>query len=389
MGPTAARALHQRPAGQRADPEGGRRHAGGDPTASTTSARGLVDTATIAACTTLSPGLEAEVAALERLWDARRAARAARDEPAPPWSAPRAGRLSAARLRRAEGARPAEGEEAALAERRTTMMQGEKIAEDLARRRPRSGPAVAGGLARRRRCAGWSARARQRAGADRAAVKAMDAAINALEEADQSISTPRSPPPTLNPHELERIEERLSRCAAPRANMRRRWKGWRRWPALCRGGGADRRRPDRLTELEKAVAARRQGLRRRGEQAVGGAVKAAEKLAKAGNAELAPLKLERAKFSTQIEADARRAGPAGLRPRRVLGADQSGHPAGPLMKVASGGELSRFLLALKVVLSDKGSARRLVCSTRSTPGWAARWPTPSARGWRGSPRRCR
>jgi DNA repair ATPase RecN len=56
---------------------------------------------------------------------------------------------------------------------------------------------------------------------------------------------------------------------------------------------------------------------------------AAEKLNKAVNAELAPLKLERAKFITQVTTEqCGRAGAAGHRPRRVLGADQSGHQAG-------------------------------------------------------------
>ena len=54
------------------------------------------------------------------------------------------------------------------------------------------------------------------------------------------------------------------------------------------------------------------------------------------------------------------AGPAGFRPRRVLGATNPGTRPGPLMKVASGGELARFMLALKVVLADRGSAPTLV-----------------------------
>jgi DNA repair protein RecN (Recombination protein N) len=51
----------------------------------------------------------------------------------------------------------------------------------------------------------------------------------------------------------------------------------------------------------------------------------AEKLNKAVNAELAPLKLERAKFMTQVDSDAQSPGPQGIDKRRVLGADQSGH----------------------------------------------------------------
>ena len=50
-----------------------------------------------------------------------------------------------------------------------------------------------------------------------------------------------------------------------------------------------------------------------------------------------------------------------------------------MMKVASGGELSRFLLALKVALADQGRRRRW-CSTKLTQASAARWRTRSASG---------
>src|SRR3982075_4663353 len=88
--------------------------------------------------------------------------------------------------------------------------------------------------------------------------------------------------------------------------------------------------------------------------------KSAQKLNKAVNAELAPLKLERAKFTTQIESDSQSPGPQGFDRIEFWVQTNPGTKAGPLMKVASGGELSRFLLALKVVLSDRGSAPPLV-----------------------------
>src|SRR5262249_797956 len=85
---------------------------------------------------------------------------------------------------------------------------------------------------------------------------------------------------------------------------------------------------------------------------------AAAKLDKAVNGELKPLKLERAKFSTQIDdADA---GPNGVDRVEFWVQTNPGTRPGPLMKVASGGELARFLLALKVVLADRGSAPTLV-----------------------------
>ncbi len=88
--------------------------------------------------------------------------------------------------------------------------------------------------------------------------------------------------------------------------------------------------------------------------------KAAEKLDKAVNGELKPLKLERAKFSTQIESDAATAGPNGIDRVEFWVQTNPGTRPGPMMKVASGGELARFLLALKVVLADRGSAPTLV-----------------------------
>lgn len=77
---------------------------------------------------------------------------------------------------------------------------------------------------------------------------------------------------------------------------------------------------------------------------------AAAKLDKAVSAELAPLKMERAVFQTQL-GDA----PASAAGRDTVAftvATNPGAPSGPLNKIASGGELSRFLLALKVCLSD-------------------------------------
>ena len=77
--------------------------------------------------------------------------------------------------------------------------------------------------------------------------------------------------------------------------------------------------------------------------------KKAGKLDKAVAAELAPLKMERAVFATQITAEA--PGPEGRDAVSFTVATNPGAPAGPLGKIASGGELSRFLLALKVCLA--------------------------------------
>ena len=78
------------------------------------------------------------------------------------------------------------------------------------------------------------------------------------------------------------------------------------------------------------------------------------------NKELAPLKLERARFSTDFVTDETAGGPDGFDRVAFWVQTNPGTRPGPLMKVASGGELARFLLALKVVLADRGSAPTLV-----------------------------
>ncbi|MHA1524369.1 MAG: DNA repair protein RecN [Alphaproteobacteria bacterium] len=78
-------------------------------------------------------------------------------------------------------------------------------------------------------------------------------------------------------------------------------------------------------------------------------------------AELAPLKLEAAQFATRVEAvDEQDAGPRGLDRAEFVISTNPGTPRAPLRKVASGGELSRVMLALKVVLNGIGGAPTLV-----------------------------
>ena len=115
---------------------------------------------------------------------------------------------------------------------------------------------------------------------------------------------------------------------------------------------------ERLAKLEqeaREVAARY----RQAAEALSAARRgAAATLDKAVNAELKPLKLERAQFSTEIGGDGE--GPDGLDRVEFWVRTNPGTRPGPLMKVASGGELARFLLALKVVLADRGSAPTLI-----------------------------
>ena len=77
--------------------------------------------------------------------------------------------------------------------------------------------------------------------------------------------------------------------------------------------------------------------------------------------ELAPLKLETAKFQTAVaELPEERWGPAGSDSVEFLISTNPGAEFAPLVKIASGGELSRFILALKVALAEQGGAGTVI-----------------------------
>jgi DNA repair protein RecN (Recombination protein N) len=323
--------------------------------------RALVDAATHRRLLDAFSGLEKDVAALEKLWDARRAANAVLEEH-------RAAMERAAReadyLRHAadelKALAPKDGEETALAGRRTTMMQGEKIAADLREAQDavsgNQSPVAALSAAVRR----LERRAANSPSLVEPAVKAIDIAINALEEADQHL-TAALIATDFDPAELERIEERLfalraasRKYSTPVDNLAALAEKYRQDVALIDAGA------DRLKKLE-AAAGEADGYYSAAAAKLSAArTKSAEKLNKAVNAELAPLKLERAKFMTQVESDPASPGPQGFDRVEFWVQTNPGTRPGPMMKVASGGELSRFLLALKVVLSDRGSAPTLV-----------------------------
>jgi DNA repair protein RecN (Recombination protein N) len=323
--------------------------------------RALVDAATHRRLLDAFAGLEKDTAVLETLWEARRAAHGVLGEH-------RAGMERAAReadyLRHAadelKKLKPKDGEETALAERRTAMMQGEKIAGDLREAQD----AVSGNHSPVAALAAAVRRLERRTGSAPAlvepAVKAIDAAINALEEADQHLTAALAAA-DFDPAELERIEERLF---ALRAASRKHSTPVDGLAALAAKYAAEVALIDAGAERLKALEAAAGEAEKRYDVAAtklsAARKKSAEKLNKAVNAELAPLKLERAKFSTQIDSDSSSPGPQGFDRVEFWVQTNPGTRPGPLMKVASGGELSRFLLALKVVLSDRGSAPTLV-----------------------------
>ena len=323
--------------------------------------RALVDAATHRRLLDAFGALEADAARVAALWEARRAAVEAAD----------AHRAEVERAKRESDwlrhavdelgkLAPQAGEETALAERRTAMMQAEKVAEDLRDAHDvisganSSMPAFAGVVRRLER------RAAQAPNLIEPAVKSLDAALNALEETRSHLEQALRVA-DFDPQELERIEERLF---ALRGAGRKYSVAVDDLAALAARYASDIALIDageeRLKALEEAARAAEADYRTAADKLSKARAKAGAALDKAVNGELKPLKLERAKFSTEIETDAAAAGPHGIDRVEFWVQTNPGTRPGPLMKVASGGELARFLLALKVVLADRGSAPTLV-----------------------------
>ena len=242
---------------------------------------------------------------------------------------------------------PQAGEEAVLDAKRRLMQGAEKIRADVVNAYEimgQGGAETSMGDALR-----WLDGVAHKA--DGALELPMAALNRAMEELDDAMS--------FNPVELEEAEERLF---AIRALARKHEVA----PDEL-AGFADTLR-DKLAALdagEAQQAALEQAVRdaQDGYDKAAGALgqarrKAATKLDKAVSAELAPLKMERAVFATQITPED--AGPEGHDAVSFTVATNPGAPAGPLGKIASGGELSRFLLALKVCLTQGQSGLTLI-----------------------------
>jgi DNA repair protein RecN (Recombination protein N) len=250
------------------------------------------------------------------------------------------------------------GEEAALALRRTTMMQAEKVAaelrevQDLVTGNSSSLPALSSALRRLER------RQAQAPGLIEPAVQAVDAALTALDLAGQALDDALRAA-DFDPRELERIEERLfalraasRKYSVPADHLRKLLDSFSASLADLDHGEA------KLVQVTREMAEAEEHYAKSA-AALSQARKAAAKaLDKSVNAELAPLKLEGAKFSTEIRPEP--PGPQGTDEIEFWVQTNPGTRPGPLMKIASGGELARFMLALKVVLADKGSAPTLV-----------------------------
>jgi DNA repair protein RecN (Recombination protein N) len=323
--------------------------------------RALVDAATHRRLLDAFGGLEADAARVESLWQARRdAAEAAEAHRADVERAKREGDWLRHAVDELNKLAPEAGEETVLAERRTTMMQSEKVAEDLREAHEAIAgtnsavPALAAAIRRLER------RSAQAPSLVEPSVRSMDAALNALEETRAHLEAALRAA-DYDPAELERIEERLFalRAAGRKYNvavdgLAALAQKYKDDIALIDAG------EDRLKALEKAAAKAEADYRAAAEALSKARLKAGAALDRAVNAELKPLKLERAKFTSEIVSDAASAGPSGIDRVEFWVQTNPGTRPGPLMKVASGGELARFLLALKVVLADRGSAPTLV-----------------------------
>ena len=255
---------------------------------------------------------------------------------------------------------PQAGEEAALAERRIVMMQAEKVAQDLndafdAVSGSGSPVPVLSAAVRK-----LERRASQAPSMVEPSVKALDAALVAMDEARTALEEALRAA-EFDPRELEQTEERLFalRAAARKYDV----------PADDLAALRDRYAADvaamdageeQLSGLEKAVADADAAYVKAARALSKGRKKAAAALDAAVQAELPPLKLERARFITEIGTDEGIRDPAGFDRVEFWAQTNPGTKPGSLMRVASGGELSRFMLALKVVLADKGSAPTLV-----------------------------
>ena len=259
---------------------------------------------------------------------------------------------------------PEEGEEDRLASERQRLQQGERRAEAIA--------AAIAELTPRDRRSGSPARALREAARAlerlpppnedaQPALAALAAAQDALAEAEAALSHLMNEGGP-DPRRLEQVEERLFalRAAARKhsvtvvdlpalaADLRARLE------ALDAGSG-------RVAALERDEAAARAAYLAAGTALTESRREAATRLEKAVAKELPPLKLDRARLSIEIAPKDETAwGPDGQDRITFLVATNPGQTPGQLAKIASGGELSRLMLALKVVLARGSPVPTLV-----------------------------
>lgn len=307
-------------------------------------------------------GLRSTVGDAHRAWrEAERALATAREEIA---AAQRDEEFLRHAVGELEDLAPDEGEEDQLAAERQHLQQGERrgeaIAEALAALQPRDRRSANPGAALRS-----ASRALERLPAPNTdaepALEAIGRALDALSEAETALER-LSHEAAADPRRLEQVEERLF---ALRASARKHLVPVVELPALLvslkarlaaldAGTGqvaAAERRARETRDAYVAAAARLTAARR----------DAAQKLEKSIARELPPLKLDRARLVVEVAEKPEAAwGPDGVDRVTFLVSTNPGQPPGALDKVASGGELSRLMLAFKVVLARGSPVPTLV-----------------------------
>ncbi len=243
---------------------------------------------------------------------------------------------------------PQPGEEGELDSRRRLMQAAERVREDVMRAASALGNEGAEGA--------MGDALRWLEGASETVEGQLDAPLAALgramAELDEAVSGVERCMDALdfNPIELEQCEERLFaiRGLARKHNVAPDELGTfaedmrKKMAALDAGEG-------QIADLKQAVTAAEADYQAKADALTKARKAAAKTLDTAVMKELAPLKMERAVFETQISDENQ--GPDGQDAVSFTVATNPGAPAGPLAKIASGGELSRFLLALKVCLT--------------------------------------
>jgi DNA repair protein RecN (Recombination protein N) len=255
---------------------------------------------------------------------------------------------------------PQPGEETDLADVRTQMIRAEKIASEI----QDAQDILSGANSPLPQLASLLRRLQRKAGE---VPGLLDEVVQSLDEAMLSLDAVQSGVETAlrateyDPQRLEKAEERLFalRAASRKHNVpvddlaRLRDTMADDLADLDAGEG-------RLHQLEKQAAAARDTYDEVASRLSQLRQAAAVALRSAVMAELPALKLERADFIVEFSSEADNRMQEGIDQIEFWVRTNPGTRAGPLMRIASGGELSRFLLALKVALADRGSAPTLV-----------------------------
>lgn len=255
---------------------------------------------------------------------------------------------------------PQEGEEQELALERATMMKGEKLTSDLELIRS-SFDGSEGGLASLRAAARRLDRIAEDHPLLQQALDFLDRAIIDAGEAEDKLNDAANAL-TFDPQRLDDMETRLFDLRGLARKHRVEPDKLRallveldsRLAAISDGGKSLEALEARLAETKQSYIAAAEALRAK-------RTKAAKALDKAVAGELVPLRLDAAKFKILLEEmPEERWNSNGMDRIEFLISTNPGAPLAPLGKIASGGELSRFILALKVALAEEGGAKTII-----------------------------